>query len=1649
MHRSRAGAARRLGLAGEMLVIAAAMVPLGMLRLDAALAETQPLLATPATGSHGAAHRDDPETGVIVPLRSGPPAAEATADLRVLESRADGLRLAFELPAIRSQEIQVAGETFQAIAIDNGGFAGEIGHPMLPTFTRLIAIPDGMAVAWELGAVETRELAGYVPLPVQPEEGSDFTIERAAYAAGGYPAEAPVGIGEPAIARHLRVVPVTIRPVRFDPARGTIEIATRAEIEVRFSGADARNAAPVARGPIPASFNQLYRQVVVNYTGSRPGGSAGLGRYVIICPDNSDVIAALQPLVEWRTRKGFDVYLATTTETGATTTQIQTWLRHAYATWENPPEYVTLIGDAGGTVAIPCFTYSGGATDHPYVQLDGTDLLADAHIGRISVESVAQLELYVYKIVHYESTPYMAETDWYTRACLVGDPSYSGYSCIQIMQWLKDRLLDVGYTQVDTVFSGAWISQMTTCLNRGDTVFSYRGYWHMSGFDVGHIAALQNGWKMPFALNPTCDTGSFNSGTSRSEAWIRAGLPGSPPIPTGGIASIGTATLGTHTRYNNCVTYGVWRGVFWEDITSFGGAFTRGKYELYLNYAQGDPGGAQSFTHWNNLMGDPAGELWTGVPRPLTVDHATELGLGVNAAALTVTSDGAPVAGATVCLWQAPEVWVVGTTDESGRADLLLGSPTSGIVAVTVTKHDHQPYLGTIRILPFDLFVAYERSEIDDDQTGTSFGNSDGLVNPAEAIELRVMVRNHGTGPATGVSAVLATTDPYVTITDDQENFGDIPAGSSAWSVDDFDFAVAPGAPGGHVVHFALDVTSGAQSWHSLIGIPIDAGRFAYEATTLSGFGTLIDPGESGQISVRLANIGTWAAIGVTGTLRCASPWITITDSTGTFGTIGIGQTGENTTDTFALNAAPDCFPGHIAPFSLALAFSGGAVQVVDFALPVGTATSTAPTGPDAYGYYAFDDTDTSYPQAPVYDWIELDPTYGGPGADVGLTDFGEDQDDVRVLALPFPFRYYGESFTEITACANGWITMGRTRLTNYRNWRIPCAGAPPYLIAPMWDNLYQSGTNRVYHWYDEADHRYVIQWSRLRNLEGGATENFEVVLYDPTYYTSETGDGIILFQYDTFNNSDYLQHYSSVGIQNGDNTDGILYQYFNLYTSGSATIQTGRAIRFVSLSSRPRGTLAGHVRNASYGNAPIPLAEVRLQETGEAMYTGPDGSYGGSIVTGRYTLIASRPGFASQTVPDVLITEGQTTQVDFALVDNAGPIFSTTTVLGNTPDTQGPYEVFTRVEELSGLADLSLLYNAAGEGWIAVPLDPQGGDLYRATIPGQPYGTLVSYYLRGEDSLGHIATDPPTAPQEVYAFWVLAPLISEDGESGVGGWTHEVATAGYVDQWHLSAERNHTPGGTWSWKFGDNGTGNYADMADGALVSEIFTLEGEAMLTFWHWMRAEASSSYPGYAYDGGFAEISVDGGPWTQITPNGGYPYRVRVGSGPGPYPAETPIYSGTCDWTEAAFSLTGIVGQIQLRFRFGSDGADNDEGWHIDDLLLMPAEPGMGAARELALRPASLVLHQNAPNPFGPERAGTVIHFDLPQAGEVRLEVIDTSGRLVRTLLADTLPAGRHQTLWNGRGPAGEPVASGIYFYQLEHAGGRQAKQLLIVR
>jgi flagellar hook assembly protein FlgD len=88
----------------------------------------------------------------------------------------------------------------------------------------------------------------------------------------------------------------------------------------------------------------------------------------------------------------------------------------------------------------------------------------------------------------------------------------------------------------------------------------------------------------------------------------------------------------------------------------------------------------------------------------------------------------------------------------------------------------------------------------------------------------------------------------------------------------------------------------------------------------------------------------------------------------------------------------------------------------------------------------------------------------------------------------------------------------------------------------------------------------------------------------------------------------------------------------------------------------------------------------------------------------------------------------------------------------------------------------------------------------------------------------------------------------------------------------------------------------------------------------------------------------------------------------------------------------------------------------------------------------------LAASVPNPL---RTSAVVPFELADPGLADLVVFDVTGRRVKVLLHRLLPAGRHETVWDGTDDQGNRVQGGVYFTRLATAEGERSRSLLVVR
>jgi hypothetical protein len=89
----------------------------------------------------------------------------------------------------------------------------------------------------------------------------------------------------------------------------------------------------------------------------------------------------------------------------------------------------------------------------------------------------------------------------------------------------------------------------------------------------------------------------------------------------------------------------------------------------------------------------------------------------------------------------------------------------------------------------------------------------------------------------------------------------------------------------------------------------------------------------------------------------------------------------------------------------------------------------------------------------------------------------------------------------------------------------------------------------------------------------------------------------------------------------------------------------------------------------------------------------------------------------------------------------------------------------------------------------------------------------------------------------------------------------------------------------------------------------------------------------------------------------------------------------------------------------------------------------------------KPQKFVLNQNYPNPFNPV---TNIKFTLEKAGYTTLEIYNTLGQLVTTLINEQMSSGQHQISFNA-----EKYTSGIYFYKLTSGNFTEMKKMMFLK
>jgi len=669
----------------------------------------------------------------------------------------DELIITFELSELIQTQISTEEGVFTILKIPDSGFIGEIGTPQLPMWTRLYAVPNTQVSLeiLESHVLESRHVERIYPVQ-QPHidseiiEESEFVFDEPFYQQNvSYP-DCIVEILDTGNIRDIPFVRIVFYPVQYNPKQGIATIYDQITIKLTCNnGENVFVESNFAQTP----FYKLYENVFINWeefleniiveqnsfsnTGSRESGCD----YLIIT--HPDFYSEITEFANWKHNKGLITKVVDTTETGSNATEIRQYIQNAYDTWNPAPSYILLVGDAEyvPTNYLYIHPYDGTytASDMWYTTVNGSDYYPDIFIGRLPVDTTDQADTIVQKILTYEQTPPTLSNFYenFTVAAYFQDDEQNGYETrrfVRTSEEVRDYLLLEGYNGERIHCTESYINptnynngpygngeplpdellrptfawdgdsdDIIDAIEQGVFILNHRDHGGVDGwgdpyFDSSHVEGLTNGNLTPVVFSINCLTGRFDDYECFCEKFLRK--------EGGGAVAVFGASRVSYSGYNDYLCRGFYDAI-WPDfdvnvsgdtaLYSLGEILNYGK--TYMANTWGDLWGYERVTfEMFHVFGDPSMEIWTAFPQSLTVDHPVMVQYGSSIFEITVESDGTPVEGALVCVYQPNGVYAKGLTNSSGVVELELDVELPDELILTVTAHNHLYYQTNLQV---------------------------------------------------------------------------------------------------------------------------------------------------------------------------------------------------------------------------------------------------------------------------------------------------------------------------------------------------------------------------------------------------------------------------------------------------------------------------------------------------------------------------------------------------------------------------------------------------------------------------------------------------------------------------------------------------------------------------------------------------------------------------------------------------------------------------------------------------------------------------------------------------------------------------------------------------------------------------------------
>ena len=860
--------------------------------------------------------------------------ADTGNQLTIIEKSLTDFTFINHISNIQTLNVKSNSGDFVKLIVSGYGENAQKGNPELPVLEELINIPLGSEVSVKIINKEEKiiSLSDYgiynLVFPSQPSiskgdnaEDVPFYFNNKYYEKNEFYKHKLITNEYLGKMRGQQLARISIAPFSYNPVTNELRVITKMEVKIIFKNIDFEGHKLNKKKYYSNEFEHLFKSCL-NYMPIQQKDiiTSYPVKYVIV--SDPDFQFALQPLIEWKTKKGFHVVEAYTNDplVGNTTSSIHSYLEDMY---DNPadgiaPTYVLFVGDYG---QVPSFDGNTGShiSDMYYCEFDGGgDFLPEMYYGRFSANIAEHVEAQVNKTLTHEQYLF-SDPSFLDNIVLVAgvDGTFAASHGNGQINYGTDYYFNTAHgLNVSTYLYGsgspitsddpAADAAIIMDVSAGSSFANYTAHcgssgWAEPSFTTSDINSLQNYDEYGVMIGNCCESNRFEVPECFGEGLLRAADKGALAYIGGsnntywdedfwwGVGSIASASIDPNPSYPS-TGLGVYDCLMHENGEQQQDWFiTTGQILHSGNLAVTQGGGSYVQYYWEiyHVMGDPSLMPYIGVPSPLTVSHGSVNPVGATSFSVNAEENAYVAISMNGVLLDAQLADVTGIVN-------LTFSPIAnvGTADIVVTKQFKQPYQSTIEIIsPTGPYIIYASNTIDD-----SAGNNNQEVDYEEFISMNVELENVGSVDATSVTVSISTNDPNVTLINTSDVINLVSAQQIISINNPFTFQVASDVVDQYIVIFDLTMTDNqGNTWNSTLDIVINAPvlnhtSFTINDVTLGNGNGRLDAGENLELIIDAMNIGHSDVDNLTAVLGSLSSYVTINTGSVNVNSLNVNQ---------------------------------------------------------------------------------------------------------------------------------------------------------------------------------------------------------------------------------------------------------------------------------------------------------------------------------------------------------------------------------------------------------------------------------------------------------------------------------------------------------------------------------------------------------------------------------------------------------------------------------------------------------------------------------------------------------------------------------------------------------------------------------------